>query len=89
MEETNMKKILLVLAIVFTMCFGVKAQHGNSDAFFNNREIDNRTGEENASIMGLPSDHGLTGDAYAPLGSGLLILSALGGGYIVAKKKKK
>ena len=84
-----MKKILLVLAIVFTMCFGVKAQHGNSDAFFNNWESDNRTGEENASIMGLPSDHGLTSDAYAPLGSGLLILSPLGGGYIVARKKKK
>ena len=83
-----MKKILLVLAIVFTMCFGVKAQHGNSDAFFNNRESDNRTGEENA-FMGLPSDHGLTGDSYAPLGSGLLILSALGGGYLIAKKRKK
>ena len=53
-----MKKILLVLAIVFTMCFGVKAQHGNTDAFFNNWESDNRTGGENASIMGLPSDHG-------------------------------
>ena len=89
MEETIMKKILLVLAIVFTMCFGVKAQHGNTDAFFNNRGSDNRTGEENASIMGLPSDHGLTGDAPAPLGSGLLILSALGGGYLIAKKKKK
>ena len=83
-----MKKILLVLAIVFTMCFGVKAQHGNSDAFFNNRGSDNRTGGENA-FMGLPSDHGLTGDAYAPLGSGLLILSALGGGYLIAKKRKK
>lgn len=89
MEETNMKKILLVLAIVFTMCFGVKAQHGNTDAFFNNCESDNRTGEENAFSMGLPSDHGLTTDAYAPLGSGLLILSALGGGYLIAKKKKK
>ena len=89
MEETIMKKILLVLAIVFTMCFGVKAQHGNTDAFFNNRGSDNRTGGENASIMGLPSDHGLTSDAYAPLGSGLLILSALGGGYLIAKKKKK
>ena len=84
-----MKKILLVLAIVFTMCFGVKAQHGNRDAFFNNWESDNRTGGENALSMSLPGDHGLTGDAPAPLGSGLLILSALGGGYLVAKKKKK
>lgn len=89
MEETNMKKILLVLAIVFTMCFGVKAQHGNRDAFFNNWESDNRTGGENALSMSLPGDHGLTGDAPAPLGSGLLILSALGGGYLIAKKKKK
>lgn len=84
-----MKKILLVLAIVFTMCFGVKAQHGNRDAFFNNWESDNRTGGENALSMSLPGDHGLTGDAPAPLGSGLLILSALGGGYLIAKKKKK
>ena len=89
MEETNMKKILLVLAIVFTMCFGVKAQHGNRDAFFNNWESDNRTGGENSLSMSLPGDHGLTGDAPAPLGSGLLILSALGGGYLIAKKKKK
>ena len=89
MEETNMKKILLVLAIVFTMCFGVKAQLGNRDAFFNNWESDNRTGGENALSMSLPGDHGLTGDAPAPLGSGLLILSALGGGYLIAKKKKK
>ena len=89
MEETIMKKILLVLAIVFTMCFGVKAQHGNRDAFFNNWESDNRTGGENALSMSLPGDHGLTGDAPAPLGSGLLILSALGGGYLIAKKKKK
>ena len=84
-----MKKILLVLAIVFTMCFGVKAQHGNRDAFLNNWESDNRTGGENALSMSLPGDHGLTGDAPAPLGSGLLILSALGGGYLIAKKKKK
>ena len=84
-----MKKILLVLAIVFTMCFGVKAQLGNRDAFFNNWESDNRTGGENALSMSLPGDHGLTGDAPAPLGSGLLILSALGGGYLIAKKKKK
>lgn len=84
-----MKKILLVLAIVFTMCFGVKAQHGNTDAFFNNRGSDNRTGEENAFSMGFPSYHGLTTDAPAPLGSGLLILSALGGGYLIAKKRKK
>ena len=89
MEETIMKKILLVLAIVFTMGFGVKAQHGNRDAFFNNWENDNRTGGENALSMSLPGDHGLTGDAPAPLGSGLLILSALGGGYLIAKKKKK
>ena len=84
-----MKKILLVLAIVFTMCFGVKAQHGNSDAFFNNRGSDNRTGGENAFSMSLPGSHGSDSDAPAPLGSGLLILSALGGGYLIAKKKKK
>lgn len=84
-----MKKILLVLAIVFTMGFGVKAQHGNSDAFFNNWESNNRTGEENAFSMGFPGGHSLTGDSYAPLGSGLLILTALGGGYIVARKKRK
>ena len=89
MEETIMKKILLVLAIVFTMCFGVKAQHGNSDAFFNNRGSDNRTGDGNELSMRLPGEHGLDTDAPAPLGSGLLILSALSGGYLIAKKRKK
>ena len=88
MEETIMKKILLVLAIVFTMGFGVKAQHGNSDAFFNNWESDNRTGEVIAFSMAFPGGHSLTGDFYAPLGTGFLILTALGGAYAITRRKK-
>ena len=80
-----MKKILLSIAIVLTMSFGAKAQFGITDAFFNDWE----TSRSLELVMpGLPFMHGETGDVSAPLGSGLLVLSALGAGYAVARRKK-
>lgn len=70
-----MKKILLVLAIVFTMGFGVKAQFGNNDVFFKNWDDYERYTDLNEFDIAFPNGHGLTNDSSAPLGSGLLILT--------------
>ena len=81
-----MKKILLAIALVVTMGFCANAQ---TDGFFGQYDniYDNRGGEGDPSI-GLPSSHNLTDDQSSPLGSGLLIMTVLGAGYVVARKRK-
>lgn len=93
-----MKKILLAIALVSMIGLGASAQRfGSSDGFFNNWEdvgngldqfddFDNLRG----GGPGLPGGgHGHGGDPSAPLGSGLLVLTALGAGYAVARRKRE
>ena len=77
-----MKKILLAVALVLALGFGASAQ----DGFFNN--WDNATrGEGDLTMPVVPGQHGLNGDqSAAPLGSGLLILTAMGAGYALRKR---
>ena len=81
-----MKRIILTLAILMTMVFCANAQ---SDGFFRSycdNDYTNRT-EDNYFI--LPSAHGTNSDYNSvPLGSGLLILTALGAGYATKRRKK-
>ena len=81
-----MKKILLTIAILMTMAFSANAQ---SDAFFNWNDADNETYRynDNGITFNLPTAHGIEYDDNAPLGSGLLILTALGAGYAIKKKR--
>ena len=81
-----MKKILLAIALVITMGFGAKAQFGITDAFFNDWD---QSRSLELMLPGLPGTHGLENDVTAPLGSGLLVLTALGAGYAVARRKRE
>ena len=82
-----MKKLLLSTALLITMAFGASAQ-GGQDSWFSNWD-------DNRDVMSLPgltmpnSIIGSTDNAPAPLGSGLLVLTTLGAGYAVARKKQK
>ena len=84
-----MKKMFLVLALVFAMSASVFAQR--NDGFFNNYDNDvyNRLDPIDIGLY-LPS--GELGASYsepaAPLGTGLLILTVLGAGYAVRKRKE-
>lgn len=86
-----MKKILFAIAFVIMMAVSTNAQ---VDHFFS--ESSNSFWDENRSTDGLPqipydaNIGALSGDipAQVPVGSGLLVLAALGAGYAVAKKKK-
>ena len=81
-----MKKILLAIAIVFMMGLGANAQ---MDAYISG--IDSR----DAIGVGPEIPWGPVGyiivdnTTNSPLGSGILILTALGGGYALHKAKKK
>lgn len=94
-----MKKILLAIALVSMIGLGASAQRfGSSDGFFNNWEdvgngldkfddFDNLRGGGNP---GLPGGHGGEGnDVPAPLGSGIAVLTALGAGYAIARRKRE
>ena len=84
-----MKKILFAIAIVLTIGFTANAQSSKNDAFVTEWDNSswNRTVVMPAILGGTLGD--LDGDQPAPLGSGLLVLTALGAGYAVARKRKK
>ena len=83
-----MKKIIFALALVMTMNFCANAQ---TDGFFNwNYNIENSDryiDVDNSIYFSLPAAHGYENDTNAPLGSGLLILTVLGVGYTIKKKR--
>ena len=82
-----MKKILFAIAIVLMVSFTASAQR---DSFFNDWEdVDNRVNVSCIDLPTLPGSHGWDDDINAPLGSGLLVLTALGAGYAVAHRKRE
>lgn len=94
--DIKMKKILFTIAIVLTIGLTAGAQ-GRIDGFFGSYSNNDIYGNRDAGITlgtttaqpGLPTTLGYEYDSTAPLGSGLLILTALGAGYAVARKKSK
>lgn len=84
MEKTTK---LRVLALSLAMAFGMllpNAAFAQSDDFF--RSEDNFNGNRFAADWAI-INNGI-GQSEAPLGSGLLILSAVGAGYAVARRKR-
>ena len=80
-----MKKILFAIAFVMVMVLGANAQ---SDGFFKSyNDSGYRTGETLETNM--PPQHGMEIPYEAPLGSGILVLTALGAGYAVARRKRE
>lgn len=81
-----MKKIFLAIAIVFMVSFGAKAQ---SDGFFREGGVDDYSGRTDSPTPLVPTGQvGTIPDSDAPLGGGLLILTAMGAGYVIARRKK-
>lgn len=79
-----MKKILLVLAMVMALSLSANAQR---DGFFNDwDDYSNGLDRTGVDMPALPT-HGLDQNQNAPLGSGLLVLTALGAGYAMLKKR--
>ena len=84
-----MKKIIFAIALVLAIGLGANAQRSGRDSFFNDWEdIGNGLDRDTLAIPTLPGSHGLDTDQGAPLGSGLLVLTALGAGYALARRKR-
>jgi len=84
-----MKKILFAIVLTITLGLTASAQR---DGFFSNWDDYgngfDRTGIGNEIGFVLPASHGNGLDTpSAPLGSGLLIFTALGAGYAVSRRR--
>ena len=82
-----MKKILLTITLVITMVVSANAQ----DSFFKSGDASYEGGSRDwgSAMPALPqgSVGTINADQSAPIGSGLLILSVLGGAYALLKKE--
>ena len=84
-----MKKFLFSIALTITLGLTATAQFNNTDAFFNDWTQSDRLDIGGFSFV-LPTSHGFGEDTpSAPIGSGFLILTALGAGYALKKKREK
>ena len=84
-----MKKKIFVIAILMTMAFCANAQR---DGFFSgyNDDLINRDIDDINGMLVMPNSNiGSYSNESAPLGSGLLILTALGGGYVLTRRKRQ
>lgn len=87
-----MKKIIFAIAMIMTLAMNANAQR---DTFFSDWYDENSDIRTNGTnIPNLPNNDLILGgefgdDVNAPVGSGLLILTALGAGYAVARKRRE
>ena len=87
-----MKKIIFAIAMIMTLAMNANAQR---DTFFSDWYDENSDIRTNGTnIPNLPNNNLILGgefgnDVNAPIGSGLLILTALGAGYAVARKRRE
>ncbi len=90
--DIKMKKILFAIAIVLTMALSANAQRDGFFGNFNDNTYGNRAEGDptwSSDPFDLPTgNYEGNQDQPLPLGTGLLILTALGAGYAVARKKK-
>ena len=85
-----MKKLALTIAIVLGLGMTTFAENGGGLFQRGTAEPSEGTfGDRTSSGIMLPTEHGQTGNADAPLGSGVVALLGLGAAYAMAKRNKK
>ena len=77
-----MRKVLISMAFMALMTGNLSAQVFNVE---DNPDNNRAQTEENVLVAQQSEEQ----DRFAPLGSGILILSVLGGAYLIGKKKEK
>lgn len=82
-----MKKLVLTIAIVLGLSMASFAQGGLFQRG-NTPQGQNSNREGGLTTPGLPG-HGESGDQPAPLGSGIIVFTALGAAYGIAKKHRE
>ena len=83
-----MRKVIKIAIIVAALMVGA-ATMGHAQVFIMEHEENLR--EETEDVLAWPvnpqNGYGAATDDYVPLGSGILLLAAMGGAYLVCKRK--
>ena len=81
-----MKRIVISIALVLALGSCANAQ---KDGFFTSwDDVGNDLDRTGVEMPALPGTHGDSGNVSAPVGTGLLILTALGGVYAITRRKQ-
>ena len=78
-----MKKLIATISLIFAFAFASNAQ-----VFLIDDEINNPRIQNDEFNINNPGYHGSGEDWYTPVGDGALLLAALGGAYLLGKRKK-
>lgn len=79
-----MKKTIAILTLCLLMATAAQAQ-----IYVTENEANQRDPIEEPNVWPLnPQTHDQGNDDYAPVGDGLLLLTALGGAYLLGKRKR-
>ena len=86
-----MKKLALTIAIVLGLGLTTFADPNGGGLFKRGADINDEYSElgMNRDLTPMLPAHGETGNQDAPLGTGIAVLAALGGAYLVAKKRRE
>lgn len=79
------KRNILLAALLFL----AMAQPLHAQVFMLDGDENYREPEDPQVFINLPSSYGMATDSYTPVGNGLLLLGAMGGVYLLGKRKNK
>ena len=83
-----MKKLVLTIAILLGLSLTTFANPNGGGVFGRGESTDQGNRESNLFAPKLPQ-HGQNGNQPAPLGSGIIVLTALGAAYLFGKRLDK
>ena len=83
-----MKKLIMTLAIVLGLSMSTFADGGGLFQRGTEPEQKGVYGTRGGGFPGMPG-HGGTGNADAPLGTGIAVLTALGSAYLIGKRRNQ
>ena len=92
MKHFSMKRTRIFnFCLMAVMVCMVSVKPMNAQVFLSDEQFDSRQGLSDGSGFVLPGmlpDHNTTWD-YTPLGSGVWLMGALGGAYLIGKRKRR
>ena len=78
----NKKFAMIVLALALSLS-------AHAQVFMIDGDKNYRTPEDPSVFATLPGEYGAAVDYYTPIGDGMLLLAALGGAYLLGKRRKQ
>ena len=87
-----MKKLIITTAIVLGLSMTTFAEGNQGGGLFHRGAVPEKSGDSESMGALLPEYHGMTEhqDADpAPLGSGIAVLTLLGGAYLVGRRRRE